>query len=192
MENLKGNGKHLLLGVTGGIATGKTAVANMLEEMGAPIIDFDVLARKVVEPEEPAWKEIVSFFGEQVLQEDRTLDRKKISGIVFSDIEKRKKLESFTHPRIGEEFMKQVDEITSKTPDAVIQVVIPLLIEGHMQHMFDKILVVYQEAENIIASQLPIDEKLGYADFVVNNEKTLDDARKQVEDLWQDLKNTKS
>lgn len=102
--------------------------------------------------------------------------------------------------------MKQVDEITSKTPDAVIQVVIPLLIEGHMQHMFDKILVVYtpretqierlalrdgiskQEAENIIASQLPIDEKLGYADFVVNNEKTLDDARKQVEDLWQALK----
>jgi len=210
VENFKGNGKHLLLGVTGGIATGKTAVANMLEEMGAPIIDFDVLARKVVEPEEPAWKEIVSFFGEQVLQEDRTLDRKKISGIVFSDIEKRKKLESFTHPRIREEFMKQVDEITSKTPDAVIQVVIPLLIEGHMQHMFDKILVVYtpretqierlalrdgiskQEAENIIASQLPINEKLGYADFVVNNEKTLDDARKQVEDLWQDLKNTKS
>jgi len=208
VENLKG--KHLLLGVTGGIATGKTAVANMLEEMGAPIIDFDVLARKVVEPEEPAWKEIVSFFGEQVLQEDRTLDRKKISGIVFSDIEKRKKLESFTHPRIGEEFMKQVDEITSKTPDAVIQVVIPLLIEGHMQHMFDKILVVYtpretqierlalrdgiskQEAENIIASQLPIDEKLGYADFVVNNKKTLDDARKQVEDLWQDLQEIKS
>jgi dephospho-CoA kinase len=173
--------------------------------MGAPIVDFDVLARKVVEPEEPAWQEIVAFFGEQVLQEDKTLDRKKISEIVFSDIEKRKKLESFTHPRIGEEFLKQVDEITSKTPDAIIQVVIPLLIEGHMQHMFDKILVVYtsreiqierlalrdgiskQEAETIIASQLPIDEKLGYADFVVNNEKTLDEARKQVEDLWPDL-----
>jgi dephospho-CoA kinase len=206
VEALKGKGKHLLLGVTGGIASGKTSVANMLEALGAPVIDFDILARQVVEPEEPAWKEIVSYFGEQVLQEDGTLDRKKISEIVFDDIEKRKKLESFTHGRIGEAFMKQVDEILTKTPDAVIQVVIPLLIETNVQHMFDKILVVYtsreiqierltlrdgisrKEAENIIASQLPIDEKLGYADFVVNNEETLDEARKQVEDLWQALK----
>jgi len=205
VKDLKGNGKHLLLGVTGGIATGKTAIADMLAEMGAPIIDFDVLARKVVEPGRPAWKEIVDFFGEEILQEDKTLDRKKISRIVFSDIEKRKKLESFTQPRIGAEFLNLVAEITSKTPDAVIQVVIPLLIETHIQHMFDKILLVYtsreiqikrlaardgiskQEAENIIASQLPIDEKLGYADFVVNNEKTLEESRRQVENLWRTL-----
>jgi len=206
VEALKGNGRHLLLGVTGGIASGKTSIANMLEELGAPIIDFDTLAREVVEPEEPAWKEIVSFFGDQVLQEDRTLDRKKLSAIVFNDIEKRKKLESFTQPRIGAVFMKRLEEIKAETPDAVIQVVIPLLIETNIQHMFDKILVVYtsretqierlasrdgisrKEAEIIIDSQLPIDEKLGYADYVVNNEETLDEARKQVEELWADLK----
>ena len=105
VEAIRGKDNRLLLGVTGGIATGKSTVVNMLRELGAPIIDFDVLAREVVEPEKPAWKDIVAYFGEQVLQEDRQLDRKKLSDIVFRDFEKRKKLESFTHPRIFEAFI---------------------------------------------------------------------------------------
>ncbi len=103
---LRGTGDALLLGVTGSIATGKTTVAEMLEELGAPAIDFDVLSRVVVEPDKPAWRDIVSFFGEQVLLEDRTLDREKLREVVFRDLEKKKKLESFIHPRIGEEFLK--------------------------------------------------------------------------------------
>jgi dephospho-CoA kinase len=196
----------LLLGVTGGIASGKTAVANMLEELGAPIIDFDVIARQVVEPGKPAWQEIVDYFGKQVVQEDGSLDRKKLSNIVFRDMEKRKKLESFTHPRISEEFVRQVNEIAEETPGAIIQVVIPLLIELNLQYRFHKLMVVYipeqlqverlakrdgiskEEAANILKAQLPIEEKVGYADYVIHNERSLEETRRQVNDLWQTLK----
>ncbi len=205
LEKIRGKDNRLLLGVTGGIASGKTTVANMLEELGAPIIDFDVLARKVVEPGKPAWKEIVDYFGKQVLQEDGQLDRKKLSGIVFRDMEKRKKLESFTHPRIHQEFVKQVNDIAAKNPSAIIQVVIPLLIELNLQYIFHKLLVVYiprekqverlmkrdgiteEEALNILKAQLPIDEKVGYADFVIHNDGTIEDTKKQVKELWEKL-----
>ena len=206
LETLRGKDNRLLLGLTGGIATGKTVVSKMLEEMGAPIIDFDIIARQVVEPEKPAWQEIVAYFGEQVLQEDGNLDRKKLSDIVFQDLEKRKKLENFTHPRISEEFVRQVNKITNRNPDAIIQVVIPLLIELNLQYRFHKILVVYAPKEmqierlmkrdgitrdaaaNILKAQLPIDEKIGYADFVIHNEGSLEETRKQVEELWESLK----
>lgn len=206
LDFIRGNDNRLLLGVTGSIATGKSTVASILEELGAPIIDFDVLARVVVEPDKPAWNDIVAYFGEQVLQEDRNLDRKAISDIVFRDLEKRKKLESFTHPRIQEEFVKQLMEITEKDPNAIVQVVIPLMIELSLQYLFHKLLVVTtsgdtqvkrlaardgiseEEAITILSSQIPIDEKAGYGDFVINNENSLDDTRKQTEALWEELK----
>ena len=206
LESIRGKDNRLLLGVTGGIASGKTTVANMLRELGAPIIDFDLIARQVVEPGKPAWKEIVEYFGKQVLKKDNSLDRKKVSKIVFRDMEKRKKLEGFTHPRIHEEFVKQVNEIAEKDPNAIIQVAIPLLIELNLQYMFHKTLVVYipqekqierlierdgiseDEARNILKAQLPIDEKVGYADFVIYNEKSLEETKRQVEDLWRTLK----
>jgi len=206
LESIRGKDNRLLLGVTGGIASGKTTVANMLGELGAPIIDFDLIARLVVEPDKPAWKEIVEYFGKQVLKKDNSLDRKKVSKIVFRDMEKRKKLEGFTHPRIHDEFVKQVDEIAEKDPNAIIQVAIPLLIELNLQYMFHKTLVVYipqekqierlverdgiseDEARNILKAQLPIDEKVGYANFVINNEKSLEETKTQVEDLWRTLK----
>ncbi len=206
METIRGKDNRLLLGVTGGIATGKTTVVNILKELGAPVIDFDILARQVVEPDKPAWKEIVAYFGEQVLQEDKHLDRKKLSDIVFRDIEKRKKLESFTHPRIHAEFVAQLSEIVEKDPDAIVQVDVPLLIEGNLQYMFHKTLVVYvpeekqierlvdrdgiskEEAADRLKAQLPIDEKVGYADFVIYNDKSLQETRAQVEKLWETLK----
>ena len=206
VEKIKGNDNRLVLAVTGGIATGKTTVANMLTELGASHIDFDVLARQVVEPGTPALKKIVEYFGRQVLKEDGTLDRKKLSRIVFQDIEKRKKLESFTHPAILEEFLRQIDAIAKNNPNAIIQVSVPLLIELNLQYMFDKILVVYastkqqvqrlckrdkinkEEAANILKAQMPIDEKVGYADFVVRNETNLKETRRQVEKIWQALK----
>ncbi|MBU2552062.1 MAG: dephospho-CoA kinase [Proteobacteria bacterium] len=206
LKSLRGDDNRLLLGVTGGIASGKTTVAKMLEELGAPIVDFDLIARLVVEPGQHAYNQIVEYFGEQVLQEDKTLDRKKLSDIVFRDMEKRKKLESFTHPAIGVEFMRQVNELSAKDPDAIIQVVIPLLIELNMGYMFHKLLLVYTspEVQNkrlaardgiseadaavIMRNQLPIDEKVGYADFVINNEGDPEETRAKVEALWAELK----
>lgn len=206
LEAIRGSDNRLLLGVTGGIASGKTTVARMLEEKGAATIDFDVLARLVVEPDKPAWKQIVSFFGEQVLREDRTLDRKKLSDIVFGDLEKRKKLESFTHPQIHLEFVRQLNEITAKDPNAIIQVVIPLLVELNLQYLFHKLLVVYvsddemakrlaardniseDQARKIMSSQLPIEQKVGFADFVIDNSGSVEETRARVDELWERLK----
>ncbi len=202
LESIREKSSRLLLGVTGSIATGKSTVANILAELGAPMIDFDLLARKVVEPAKPAWKDIIDFFGEEVLNRDKSLNRKALSDIVFNQPEKRKKLESFTHPRIQECFINQLDEITKKDANAIIQVVVPLLIEVKMQSLFDKLLVVYatpeiqvkrlmkrdsiteQQAIKILSTQISIDEKVTYADYVIHNEKSLADTRRQVEELW--------
>jgi dephospho-CoA kinase len=203
---LRNTGNALLLAVTGSIATGKTTVAKMLEELGAPAIDFDVLSRVVVEPDKPAWRDIVSFFGEQVLLEDRTLDREKLREIVFRDLEKKKKLESFIHPRIGEEFLTLVQRYVNQDPNAIIQVVVPLLIETNMHPLFHNLLMVYAPEEeqkrrlierdkmteemamNMIRSQLSAEEKKAYCDLLIDNSGSLEDTRRQVEELWARLK----
>jgi dephospho-CoA kinase len=210
MKALRGDGRSLLVGLTGGIASGKSAVSEMLSSLGAPLIDFDQLSRRVVEPDRPAWQDIVDFFGQQVLNEDRTLDRDALGAIVFADLEKRKKLESFTHPRIGEEFFIEVIGIRSEDPEAIIQVAIPLLIEANMQHLFDHLVVVHasretqierlmardglteEDAEARLAAQMPLDDKLDYADTVIDNSGDLDDTRRQVEELWQRLRTTQA
>ena len=204
-KKIKCGDRCFLLAVTGGIASGKSTVSRMLGELGSPLIDFDLIARRVVEPGTSGLAKIVDYFGRQVLAEDSSLERKKLSDIVFGDPEKRKKLESFTHPLIFDEFFKQADEIAAKNPDAIIQVAVPLLIELGLQHMFDKILVVHVPAEvqierlakrdgisreaaaNILKAQLPIDEKLQFADFVVDNTKDLACTRNQIENVWEQL-----
>jgi dephospho-CoA kinase len=199
-------GGPLILGVTGGIASGKSTVARMLEESGAPAVDFDLIARQIVEPGKPAFKEIVAFFGEKVLQKEGGLDRKKLAGMVFQDERKRKTLENITHPRIVYAFLDQVREITHRNPHAIIQAVIPLLFEANLRHLVHKILLVYipremqierlmkrdgirrEAAQNILKAQWPIDAKLGYADYVIHNEGNLQETRKQVEAVWEELK----
>lgn len=196
----------LVIAVTGGIASGKSTVSRMLEQLGAPLIDLDVLARQVVEPGRPAWKEIVDFFGKEVLLQDGRIDRKKLSNVVFQDEEKRRKLESLTHPRILDEMYRQIDEIASRDPEAIIQVGIPLLFELNLQYRFHRILLVYarrevqkrrlverdgvseSSAENILDAQLPIEEKVAHADFVIRNEGTVEETEAQVEALWKQLK----
>ena len=202
-------GEYLILGVTGGIASGKSTVARMLEESGAPAVDFDALARQIVEPGKPTFKELVAFFGEKVLVKEGGIDRKKLAGIVFQDQSKRKILESITHPRIVEAFLDQVREIASRDPHAIVQAVIPLLFEASLRHLVHKVLLVYiprsmqierlmrrdgirrEAAEKILNAQWPIDAKLGYADFVIHNEGTLEETRKQVEEVWEELKKTR-
>jgi dephospho-CoA kinase len=206
LDEIRGKDDRILLGVTGGIASGKSTAARMLEELGAPIIDFDQLSRVVVEPGKPALAEIASYFGEQVLLPDKTLDRKKVSEVVFRDPEKRKKLEGIVHPRIYEEFTRLVKEYAARDPQVIIQVVIPLLIEANLQYLFHKLLLVYvpeetqitrlverdgisrEMARNILAAQLPIEEKRPYADFIVDNSGPLEETRKQVEEIWRKLK----
>ena len=195
-----------VLGVTGGIASGKTTVANMLEELGAPMIDFDVVARQVVEPGTEAWREIVDTFGKEVLQKDGNLDRKRLSGIVFQDEDKRRRLEQITHPRIVDKFFYRANEIAEEHPDSIIQAVIPLLFEVNLRYVVDKVLLVYvprhkqierllrrdnisrEEAARILDAQLAIDEKARRADFVIHNEGSLDETKEQVVELWEKLR----
>ncbi len=203
---LRGNDNRILLAVTGSIATGKTIVAKMLEEKGAKTIDFDVLSRTVVEPGKPAYNDIVAYFGKQVLRPDKTIDREKLREIVFRDLEKKKKLENFQHPRIAEEFIKRVQQYADEDPNAIIQAVVPLLIEVNMHPVFHHILMVYateeeqkrrliardglteEMASNMIKSQLSVEEKKGYCDLVIDNSGSLEETRKQVEELWEKLK----
>ena len=205
MHVMGGSDRAFLLGVTGGIATGKTVVAEMIEELGAHTIDFDVLSRTVVEPGKRAWKEIVACFGEHILCEDGTLDRKKLADVVFNSKEQRAQLETFVHPRIAEEFAALVTEYTSREPEPVIQAVVPLLFETEMQRVFDRVLVVYapeevqierliernsidrQRAATMLDSQWPIEKKKDLGDFVVDNSGSLDQTRAQVEDVWKQL-----
>ena len=206
MEEIREKDNRVLLGVTGGIASGKTTVARMLEHLGARLIDFDLLSRVVVEPGKPSWRDITAYFGEQVLLRDKTLDRKKLAEIVFRDSEKRKKLESIVHPRIYEEFRRMIKEYDAKDADIIIQVVVPLLFEGNLKHLFHKILLVYipeemqiervmkrdrisrEMALNMLRSQITIEEKRGYADFIVDNSCSLDETKRQVEEVWEKLK----
>jgi dephospho-CoA kinase len=205
MNSLKMRPGLLLLAVTGGIASGKSTVANMLARLGAPMVDLDVIARIVVEPGKPAWKDIVSFFGEGILAEDGRLDRKKLSTIVFKDPAKRERLEHFTHPRVFDELARQVDSMVHEISPGVVQVVVPLLFEVNVQGLFHKVLLVYvprqtqmerlmqrdgipkQEASRILDAQMDIDEKLSLADYVIRNDGSLEETRKQVLDFWQNL-----
>ncbi len=205
-EELGENDRRILLGVTGGVASGKTTVARMIEKLGAPTIDFDLLSRIVVAPNKPAWEEILTCFGKQVLLADKSLDREKLSRIVFSNPAQRRKLEDIIHPRIFEEFARRVRHYTAREPHAIIQAVVPLLFEAHMQHLFDKILLVYippamqaerlmrrdgisrELAANIINAQLPIESKKGDADFVIDNSGTLRETARQVRKVWGEIK----
>ncbi len=206
IKKVKGNGRHFLLGVTGGIASGKSTVSEMLVRLGSPLIDFDLIARQVVEPGTPGLAKIVAYFGPHVLDADGFLDRKKMSTIVFGDMEKRKKLEGFIHPLIYEAFFEQVGNIIKKDPEAIIQVAVPLLIEMNLQHLFDKLLVIHvpaqvqierlanrdgisqEEAATILKAQLPIDEKLQFADFIIDNTKDLEHTQRQIEGVWERLR----
>ena len=199
MKKVRTTTKGPVLGLTGGIATGKSTVSNMLREKGAYIIDFDLLARQVVEPGKPAYEDIVAYFGKQVLAPDKTLDRKAMSDIVFADMEKRKKLESFTHPRIYDEFYRHLEVSAQKDPHAPVVADIPLLFELNLQYLFDAVILVYtspetqiqrvmerdkiteEEAGRIIGAQLSLAEKRRLADTIIENEGDLDQTRAQVD-----------
>jgi dephospho-CoA kinase len=177
----------LLVGLTGGIATGKSTVDVMLRELGAVIIDADVLAREVVEPGEPALAEIAAEFGPGVLGPDGRLDRKALGAIVFAEPERRRTLEAMTHPRMRERLLRRIDELTAEHFHGLVFYDAAVLIESGSHLMMDRLVVVItdeptqiarlmardgidrDEALRKIRSQIPLAEKAKLADYVIDN-----------------------
>lgn len=189
------------VGLTGGIACGKSTVSRMFAARGAHIVDADVIAREVVLPGQPALASIALRFGSQVLQEDGTLHRKRLGEIVFADARARSDLEAILHPVIRAEMRRQMDAWNDTDPGSLVVVDIPLLYESGLDKLFafEHIIVVYvprhvqlerlmerdglsqQEAEKRLASQMPIEDKKRLTDTVIDNSGTLADTERQVE-----------
>ncbi|MBB3109578.1 dephospho-CoA kinase [Paenibacillus phyllosphaerae] len=192
------------LGLTGGIACGKSTVSAMLVSLGAKLVDADRVAREVVLPGEPALTAIVDRFGQEVLAEDLTLDRRKLGGMVFSDPDKLKDLEAILHPAIRERMHSQVEAYTTEDPAGLVIVDIPLLYETGQADVYDAVMVVYiprslqverlmarnslerSEAERRVGLQMDIEEKRERADFVIDNSGDLEATRAQVERFWRE------
>jgi dephospho-CoA kinase len=195
-----------LIGLTGGIASGKSAVARRLAEHGAVVVDADVVAREVVEPGQPALLRIREAFGPTVLRADGSLDRAALGAIVFGDAERRRELEGITHPAIWRRSHELFDAAAAADPDAVVVYDVPLLAEGRRRDEFDEIVVVQAsaaervrrmvelrgmdraEAERRIASQASDADRLAIADVVIDADGTLEQTLAQVDALWARLR----
>lgn len=190
----------LVIGLTGSIATGKSTISNMLVKMNYPVVDADQIAREVVEPGKTAYEQIVEYFGESILNEDRTINRKKLGSIVFNNKDEREKLNSLIHPEIRKEMLRQRDYYIEQNYPAVI-LDIPLLFESNLFHYVDKVLVVYvephiqlerlmkrdgstkEDALSRINSQISIEEKKEKADAVIDNSGTVEESEMQLQEI---------
>jgi dephospho-CoA kinase len=195
------------IGLTGGIASGKSAVGRRLQELGAVVIDADRVARDVVEPGEPALARIAEAFGPAVIQPDGRLDRAALGAIVFTDREKLATLNGITHPAIAERTLSLFAAAEAADPRAVVVYDVPLLVEGSpgRSYGFDTVVVVEAapeervrrmvelrgmdraEAERRIASQASDAERRAVADHVIDANGTLEDTLAQVDALWPEL-----
>jgi dephospho-CoA kinase len=195
----------LNVGLTGGIACGKSTVAKMFVHRGAHLIDFDRLTHEAQEPGKPAWEKIVDYFGREILQSDKKIDRVKLGNIVFADKKKLNKLGKIVHPLIYQEWEARLERIKKKEKHAIILSDVPLLFEGKMQHFFDLTMVVLvsqedqiirlmkrngwsrEEAQRRLNSQMPVSEKIALADIVIDNKGTVADTERKVNEVWQEL-----
>jgi dephospho-CoA kinase len=193
----------MIIGLTGGVATGKTTVAGMLAARGAAIVDADQLVHEIEQPGQPAFAEIVSRFGPEVLQPDGRLDRDRLGRLVFADRSARADLERITHPRVRELIAVRVARAVSEDARLVV-VDIPLLFEGNGEGQFGGVLLVYApedvqlarlrsrrgldeaEARRRISAQLPIDEKRARATWTIDNGGSLKATEDQVSRWWRD------
>ena len=192
----------LLIGLTGGVATGKSTVAKLLKTCGAVIIDADALAREVVQPGKPAWRDIVRLYGEQVLKPDRTLNRPALAHIVFRDSRKLGALSAIIHPRVAREQARLTRDIGRRDPDAIVMYDVPLLFEAGVDKRVDRIVVVAADRETQITrlqrrdhltraealrrirSQLPLATKIKQADYVIDGTLPLSQLKRTVKDLY--------
>jgi len=196
----------LIVGVTGGVASGKTTVSRIFEEEGAYLIDADQIARELVQPNRPAWKEITRAFGKEILEKDGTIDRKRLADIAFSDSGRRRILNNILHPRIKKEMGKRAREIGRKDPGAIVIFDVPLLVETGFHQDVDRVVVVAskeiqqierlkkragvseEETRRIISSQMKIEEKVKAADFVIRNEGSIETTRTRAREVFQELR----
>jgi dephospho-CoA kinase len=193
-----------VIGLTGGIASGKSTAARMLAELGAPVVDADQIARDVVRPGEPALAELVDAFGTEVLLPDGTLDRKRLGAIVFADAEKRRRLNAITHPRIGVATQARLGELRAAgAPLAIYEAA--LIVENGLHRALDGLIVVHcREAQQLqrlvgrdglteadaqarIAAQAPLADKLAAATWVVDTSGTLAETRQQIARIWEEI-----
>lgn len=191
-----------VIGLTGGIASGKSSVAKILERLGAAVIDADALAREVVAPGEPAYQAIVAEFGEEVLAPDRTINRRALGRMVFADPEALRRLERITHPAIGERAEQKLSDLRRQGTRVAFYVA-PLLIEAGVASRVYEVWVVYadagtqlkrlmerdgfsrDEALRRIAAQMPMDEKKAYGRVVIDNRGTPEQLERQVREVWE-------
>ncbi len=196
----------LIVGLTGGVGSGKTIVSQTLREEGAYLIDADQIARELVTPHSPTWNELVQVFGKEILNEDESIDRKGLAQRVFSNPKERTLLNQVIHPRIKEEIKRRKEEILQKDPEAIIIIDAALLVERGDHREMDKVIVVVapddqrierlkrrdgmseEEAKKVISSQMPQEEKMRVADFVIRNEGTLEETKQRARELFQELK----
>lgn len=192
----------MLLGLTGGIATGKSTVSAMLRQRGAKIVDADQIAHEVVEPDTKGSFLIRQQFGSDMFTADGRLDRKKLGRHVFQQPSERKKLEQILHPLIRQEMKEQTRLFLESDPKAIVVWDVPLLFESHLTTWVEKVIVVYvpehvqlarlmnrdhfavDEAKQRIQAQMSIEEKRRRADFVIDNQGSYQNTERQVNQLW--------
>jgi dephospho-CoA kinase len=187
----------LVIGLTGGIASGKSTVSTMFKEMNIPVVDADVEARLAVMKGEAAYFQIIDTFGKDILLEDGEIDRQKLGSIIFHQEEKRKLLNEIVHPEVRKRMMGQVEE-AQLNGEEVIVLDIPLLFESKLTYMAEKTILVYvdydiqlerlmkrnslliDDAKARIQSQMPLNEKMKLADAVINNNGSIEETKKQL------------
>lgn len=195
----------LKVGLTGGIASGKSTVAKGFARLGAKVLDADEVAREVVLPGRPAWTKLREVFGSDFFQPDQSLNRNKLRRLIFTDPEKRSQLNNIVHPDVMREIQHISEQMAAMTPDAVLVVDVPLLLEVGAADRFDRVMVVYanesvqidrlmkrdglslEEATEALAAQMVLGEKVGKADYVIDNSGTREETQAQVERVWQEL-----
>ena len=189
-----------LVGLTGGIASGKSTVAAILKQLGAAVINADELSREVVQPGKDAWMEIVETFGVDILQPDQTLDRKKLRTMVFDNPEARKKLEAIIHPRVRALAEEKIRELAAAGRSIIVYEV-PLLFEGQLHHWLRPVILVAcavdtqkqrlrdrdhltnREAQQHIDAQMSLEEKRKLADYVIENDGDLKELERRVQSV---------
>jgi dephospho-CoA kinase len=196
----------ILIGLTGSVATGKSTVAKMFKKCGAIVIDADELAREVVQPGKPAWREIIRTFGRRILNLDRTIDRHALGAIVFHDKKKLRHLERIIHPRVAREQIRLTKQAAKNDPKAVVIYDVPLLFEAGIDKRVDKTVVVAAtretqimrlknrngltraEALRRIRSQMPLAMKRLRADYILDGTKNRESLSRDISRLFEDLR----
>ena len=191
-----------VVGLTGGIATGKSTVSEMLAEVGARIIDADRLARDVVQPGLPAWQAVVDHFGPSILQADGQIDRQRLGTVIFHDPGQKAALDRIVHPAVFEAMARHLAAIEKQAPHSVVILDVPLLYESAMDRDLTEVIVVYapeslqlqrlmmrngltrEEAAARVGAQMSIEEKRRRASVVIDNSGDLEATRTQVQRLW--------